>query len=424
MTTPDISSASPARQSLTETDPAGSIPALPPLAIFAEPAPSSASPAGQLERQGATLMQCLQELDLRATLLRTAEGPLLATFLLRPAPGVPVRGFKRAADKIALALNAGPVAFQTPVPGTDALGILLPRQRRDAVSFRAIVQSEAWLQASAGMALPLAIGVDPLGQPVVSDLAQMPHMLVAGGEGEGKTALLSALLAGLLLCRRPDELRLLLIAPKRDALSRFEGVPHLSRPVAQAPEQAADALAWAVQEMTERYSAMSRLKVKNIASWNEKIQAEAGDGASEAAGLEPMPHLLVVIDEIAEIMLAHRRDVEPSLLRLAQLGRACGIHFVVAARRPTVDVVTGVLKANLLCRACFRVAQTQDSMSALEAPGAEKLLGKGDMLLLRSGGVLERVHGALLKDAEVQALTGFWKRQRQPQEQEQDGSSS
>ena len=171
---------------------------------------------------------------------------------------------------------------------------------------------------------------------------------------------------------------------------------------------------------------MSRLKVKNIASWNEKIQAEAGDGASEAAGLEPMPHLVVVIDEIAEIMLAHRRDVEPSLLRLAQLGRACGIHFVVATRRPTVDVVTGVLKANLLCRACFRVAQTQDSMSALEAPGAEKLLGKGDMLLLRSGGVLERVHGALLKDAEVQALTGFWKRQRQPQEQEQeqDGSSS
>ena len=143
-------------------------------------------------------------------------------------------------------------------PDHEALGILLPRQCRDAVSFRAIVHSEAWLQASAGMALPLAIGVDTLGQPVVSDLAQMPHMLVAGGEGEGKTALLSAMLAGLLLCRRPDELRLLLIAPKRDALSRFEGVPHLSRPVAQAPEQAADALAWAVQEMTERYSAMSR----------------------------------------------------------------------------------------------------------------------------------------------------------------------
>ena len=266
------------------------------------------------------------------------------------------------------------------------------------------------------MALPLAIGVDTLGQPVVADLATMPHMLVAGEEGEGKTVLLNAMLAGLLLCRRPAELKLLLVDPKGDSMGRCKGESHLARPVALTAEDAASALAWAVQEMTERYEAMSSLGVKNIAAWNERIKAEAGR--------EPMPYLVIVIDEIAELMLQSRRDVEPSLLRLAQLGRACGIHFVVATRRPSVDVVTGVLKANLLCRACFKVAQPQDSMTAMDAPGAEKLLDRGDMLLLRNGGILERVHGAILKDAEVQALAGFWKRQCSPQEEAGPASSS
>ncbi|MBR4746647.1 MAG: DNA translocase FtsK [Desulfovibrio sp.] len=388
---------------------------LPPLELLEKPAPAPARSAENIEERGAALMQCLKDFNIRAELVEATPGPVVTTYMLRPDRGVSVRIFSRHADDIALSLKAVSVFVQAPVPGTDTVGIVLPNQNREIVNFRDIAQSRLWLQDSSNMALPLIIGKDPTGKPFVADLAKMPHLLVAGATGQGKSVCLNAMLSSLILRKLPTELKLVLVDPKRVEMGIYEDESHLIHPVVKEVEDARNALQWAVHEMTERYTRMSRLGVRNIIGYNEKLKLLGDTLPPDLADLEPMPYIVIVIDELADLMMQCRKEVEPSIIRLAQLARAAGIHLIIATQRPSVDVVTGLIKANFPCRICFKVSQRQDSMTTLNAPGAEKLLGNGDMFYMPNGGSLQRLHGPFLKDAEVQELVSFWKRQYKPQ---------
>ena len=388
---------------------------LPPLELLEKPAPGPARAAENIEERGAALMQCLKDFNIRAELVEATPGPVVTTYMLRPDRGVSVRVFNRHADDIALSLKAVSVFVQAPVPGTDTVGVVLPNQNREIVNFRDIAQSRLWLQDSSNMALPLIIGKDPTGKPFVADLAKMPHLLVAGATGQGKSVCLNAMLSSLILRKLPTELKLVLVDPKRVEMGIYEDESHLIHPVVKEVEDARNALQWAVHEMTERYTRMSRLGVRNIIGYNEKLKLLGGTLPPDLADLEPMPYIVVVIDELADLMMQCRKEVEPSIIRLAQLARAAGLHLIIATQRPSVDVVTGLIKANFPCRICFKVSQRQDSMTTLNAPGAEKLLGNGDMFYMPNGGNLQRLHGPFLKDAEVQELVAFWKRQYKPQ---------
>ncbi|MBR6467942.1 MAG: DNA translocase FtsK, partial [Desulfovibrio sp.] len=384
---------------------------LPPLELLEKPAPAPARSAENIEERGAALMQCLKDFNIRAELVEATPGPVVTTYMLRPDRGVSVRVFSRHADDIALSLKAVSVFVQAPVPGTDTVGIVLPNQNREIVNFRDIAQSRLWLQDSSNMALPLIIGKDPTGKPFVADLAKMPHLLVAGATGQGKSVCLNAMLSSLILRKLPTELKLVLVDPKRVEMGIYEDESHLIHPVVKEVEDARNALQWAVHEMTERYTRMSRLGVRNIIGYNEKLKLLGDTLPPDLADLEPMPYIVIVIDELADLMMQCRKEVEPSIIRLAQLARACGIHLIIATQRPSVDVVTGLIKANFPCRICFKVSQRQDSMTTLNAPGAEKLLGMGDMLYMPSDGSLQRLHGPFLEDADVQKLVSFWQRQ-------------
>ena len=280
------------------------------------------------------------------------------------------------------------------------------------VNFREIAENAVF--AESGAALPLIVGKDTTGQPFVSDLAKMPHLLVAGATGQGKSVCLNAMLTSLLLRKTPAELKLLLVDPKRVEMGIYEDESHLVHPVVKEVEDAKNALLWAVREMDQRYSQMSRLYTKNIQGYNAKLASYKGNLPPELADLAPMPYIVIVIDELADLMLQARKDVEPCIIRLAQLARACGIHMIIATQRPSVDVVTGLIKANFPSRICFRVSSRQDSITTLGQAGAEKLLGNGDMFFNPNGGHLIRLHGPFLRDEEVQSVVDFWKKQVKP----------
>ncbi|MDO5536818.1 MAG: DNA translocase FtsK, partial [Desulfovibrionaceae bacterium] len=365
-----------------------------------------------IEERSAALMSCLADFGIQAELVRATPGPVVTTYMLRPAPGVSVRVFTRHTEDIARALMAVSVFIQAPVPGTDTVGIVIPNQHRAVVNFREIASTEAFRDAQG--ALPLIVGKDTTGRPYVADLARMPHLLVAGATGQGKSVCLNAMLTSLLLTRTPDRLKLLLVDPKRVEMGMYEDESHLVHPVVKEVSDAKNALLWAVHEMDERYSRMARLNTKNIIGYNARLESFKGALPADLADLEPMPYIVIVIDELADLMLQARKDVEPCIIRLAQLARACGIHMIIATQRPSVDVVTGLIKANFPCRICFRVSSRQDSMTTLGNAGAEKLLGNGDMFFNPNGGHLTRLHGPYLRDEEVQAVVDFWKKQARP----------
>ncbi len=385
---------------------------LPPLALLEKPEPAVEDTEEDIEQRSELLMGCLTGFGIQAELVRATPGPVVTTYMLRPARGVSVRLFSRHTEDIARSLSAVSVFVQAPVPGTDTVGIVVPNCNRSVVNFREIASSPAFQKA--GGALPLVVGKDTIGRPYVTDLARMPHLLVAGATGQGKSVCLNALLTSLLLTRTPQELKLLLVDPKRVEMGMYEDESHLVHPVVKEVSDAKNALLWAVAEMDQRYNRMARLYTKNIEGYNEKLASYNGNLPPELADLEPMPYIVIVIDELADLMLQARKDVEPCIIRLAQLARACGIHMIIATQRPSVDVVTGLIKANFPCRICFRVSSRQDSMTTLGKAGAEKLLGNGDMFFSPNGGHLTRLHGPFLRDEEVQAVVGFWKKQCRP----------
>lgn len=387
----------------------------PPLELLRQPQPSAAANTEDIAERGQALMGCLRDFNIQAELVHATPGPVVTTYMVRPARGVSVRVFNRHADDIARSLMAVSVFVQAPVPGTDTVGIVIPNHNREIVNFREIASTEIFREASRKMALPLIVGKDTTGRPYIADLAKMPHLLVAGATGQGKSVCLNAMLTSLLLEKTPDELKLLLVDPKRVEMGMYEDESHLVHPVVKEVQDAKNALNWAVHEMDERYTRMSRLNTKNITGYNQRLASLQGKLPPDLADLEPMPYIAIVIDELADLMLQCRKDVEPCIIRLAQLARACGIHMIIATQRPSVDVVTGLIKANFPCRICFRVSSRQDSMTTLGTSGAEKLLGNGDMFYNPNGGQLTRLHGPFLRDEEVQAVVDYWKKQAKPE---------
>ncbi len=374
----------------------------------------------QLRATSALLEDTLQTFGIEARVTDVTRGPTITRFEIQPAPGVKVSRFHSLADDIALALKAHRVRVVAPIPGKGRVGIEVPNKHREPVVLRELIESQMFRRAPCR--LPLTLGKDIAGDSVVTGLAEMPHLLVAGATGAGKTVCVKALLASLLFSRTPDELQLMLIDPKMVELSIFNDIPHLITPVVTDPKKASSALNWLIVEMNERYRLFSHLRVRNIEIYNAsvengEIEMPQGQGGSESVSvIRKLPYIVCVIDELADLMMLARAEVEDAIGRLAQLARAVGIHLIIATQRPSVDVLTGVIKANFPARISFQVSSRVDSRCILDEIGAERLIGRGDMLYLPAGQAKPtRIQGAFVSDEEMMALIGYLKTQAPPQ---------
>ena len=386
---------------------------LPVLDLFsAENDDIESTPREVLETKGRLVMECLDDFNVQGELVRITPGPVVTMFEVKPAPGVKVSKIANLSNDIAMALSAVSVRIQAPIPGKDTVGIEIPNEIRELVSLKELFAADAFTKSKDP--LTLAIGKDISGIPYTSDLAKMPHLLVAGATGQGKSVFINSVLMSLLFKTTPDSLQLLLIDPKRIELAVYADLPHLVHPVVTDMSQAKNALDWAVHEMDKRYEAMSRMGVRNIISYNSKLKTMGNNKPENLVDLEPIPYMVIIIDELADLMLTAAKEVETSIVRLAQLARAAGIHLILATQRPSVDVVTGLIKANFPCRISFQVTGKHDSRTILDTVGAEHLLGKGDMLFKPGGGRITRMHGAFVSDDDVISVVDYWKKQLPP----------
>lgn len=386
----------------------------------------------ELESMGQQLEQTLKEYNIKADVVGIVSGPVVTLFELQPAPGVKVGSITNLAKDLARSMAVLAVRVVDIIPGKSVIGIEIPNPVQAAISFREILSSDSYQQTN--MILPLAMGKDTAGNPVVADLAKMPHVLVAGQTGSGKSVGVNAMIVSLLYHATADEVKFIMIDPKMLELSVYDGIPHLLAPVVTDMSEAANALRWCVVEMERRYQLMSKLGVRNIAGYNEKVRAaiDAGqplidplapvqmlstlDMAPPAKTLEPLPYIVVIVDEFADLFMVVGKKVEELIARLAQKARAAGIHIVLATQRPSVDVVTGLIKANIPARIAFKVASKIDSRTILDQMGADQLLGRGDMLYLGNGmGHPQRVHGPFVSDEEVHRVVDFLKTQGTPE---------
>lgn len=387
---------------------------LPPLDLLQAASKSNqTTPRGILEKKGISLMNCLRDFNVQGELVGITPGPVVTMFEVRPAPGVRVSRIANLNDDLALALKAVAVRIQAPVPGTDTVGIEIPNELRETVCLKELLGSQLFHQSKS--LLTLALGKDIAGNPAVADLSTMPHLLVAGATGAGKSVGINSIILSILYKARPHEVKLLLVDPKRVEMAIYADLPHLVHPVVTEMPLAKNALEWAVAEMEQRYDSIARAGVRNVADYNAKV---AGFGDNPPEGMEDlsfMPYLVIIIDELADLMLVAAKEVETSIVRLAQLARAAGIHLILATQRPSVDVVTGLIKANFPCRISFQVTSKHDSRTILDSVGAEHLLGKGDMLFKPGGGKFQRMHGAFVSDKDVHAVVNYWKSQLKPE---------
>lgn len=368
------------------------------------------------------LEETLRTFNLEAKVTDVTRGPTITRFELEPAPGMKVSRFQGLTDDIALALKAKGVRVEAPIPGKGRVGIEISNEERDPVVIRELLEHPAFNKR--GGALDLALGKDIAGDVCIVDLTRMPHLLVAGATGAGKTVCIKALLASLLFHHTPDELQLMLIDPKMVELSIFNDIPHLITPVVTDPKKASAALQWLITEMEERYRLFADLRVRNIEVYNDsvengEIEMEGALGSHKSHSVNvvrKLPYIVCIIDELADLMLLARAEVEESIMRIAQLARAVGIHLIIATQRPSVDVLTGVIKANFPARISFQVSSRVDSRCILDEIGAERLVGMGDMLYLPAGqSKPARIQGAFVSDAEMLALIAYLKRQAPPQ---------
>jgi len=332
---------------------------------------------------------------------RWEQGPVVTRFEAQPAPGVRVQRISSLTNDIALALAAPSIRIEAPIPGKSAVGIEVPNQKTALVHIKEILSTEDYQRAEGP--LVVALGKDIGGHPILGDLAEMPHLLIAGATGSGKSVMLNAIIAGLLFRCTPLDVRLLMIDPKRVEFANYNNIPHLLAPVVTNPRAAAGALREMLKEMEERFERFAATGTRNIQSYNQLTDVER------------LPYLVIVVDELADLMMVAPADFEDVICRLAQMTRATGIHMVVATQRPSVDVITGLIKANIPSRLAFAVSSQVDSRTILDSPGAEKLLGKGDMLYLPMGSARPvRAQGAFIADSEIQALVAWWKAQGRP----------
>ena len=352
--------------------------------------------------------QTLASFDVQATVIGVNSGPSVTQYELQPGHGVPVRKITALQNDLALALSAA-IRIQAPIPGKPALGIEVPNKATSLVTLREIIQTPTFQNDQT--LLSLAIGTDVSGNSVVGDLTRMPHLLIAGATGSGKSVCINALIAGMLFQATPEELKYILIDPKRVEFSMFQDMPHLLVPVVTESDHAVSALRWAVAEMETRYKLFASHTVRNIADFN---------GRAPEMGLNPLPYIVIVIDELADLMMVAAGEIEELICRIAQLARAVGIHLLVATQRPSADIITGLIKANIPSRIAFAVSSSIDSRVILDETGAEKLLGRGDMLYLPvEAGRATRLQGVFVSDREMKAIIDFWKAQGKPQYQEE-----
>ena len=350
----------------------------------------------------------LASFDVEATVIGVNSGPSVTQYELQPGHGVPVRKITALQNDLALALSAA-IRIQAPIPGKPALGIEVPNKATSLVTLREIIQTPTFQNDQT--LLSLAIGTDVSGNTVVGDLTRMPHLLIAGATGSGKSVCINALIAGMLFQATPEELKYILIDPKRVEFSMFQDMPHLLVPVVTESDHATSALRWAVAEMETRYKLFASHTVRNIADFN---------GKAPDMGLNPLPYIVIVIDELADLMMVAAGEIEELICRIAQLARAVGIHLLVATQRPSADIITGLIKANIPSRIAFAVSSSIDSRVILDETGAEKLLGRGDMLYLPvEAGRATRLQGVFVSDREMKAIIDFWKAQGKPQYQEE-----
>ncbi|MBT5957707.1 MAG: DNA translocase FtsK [Nitrospina sp.] len=419
---------------------------VPPLSLLQDPPPDEGTQTekarDEILASSAILEKKLLDFGIEGRVVQVLPGPVITLFEYEPAPGIKVSRIVSLTDDLSLAMRCVGLRILAPVPGKPVVGIEIPNIRRETIYFKEVMTSDEFQLPQSK--LTLAIGKDITGEPAVQDLATTPHLLMAGSTGSGKSVGLNAMICSILLNATPDEVKLIMIDPKMLELSVYDGIPHLISPVVTNPKKAAAALQWAVSEMESRYKMMAESGVRNIGGFNElaeKLQKEYDlelkkrqktnkgvkpatdeDEDDEEVLPEPpakLPYVVILIDELADLMMVASKGVEASLTRLAQMARAAGIHLIVATQRPSVDVLTGIIKANFPTRMSYKVTSRVDSRTILDAMGADKLLGKGDMLFLPPGTTkLQRLHGVMVSDAEIQRIVDFIKKQAKPHYQE------
>ena len=397
----------------------------------APPAPKGAIDRAALERNARLLESVLDDFHVRGQITEVRPGPVVTMYELEPAAGIKASRVIQLADDIARNMSAISARVAT-IPGRTVIGIELPNATREMVSLHELVGSQAFEDQAAQ--LPIILGKNIAGDPVVADLAPMPHLLVAGTTGSGKSVGLNGMILSLLYRLTPDQCRMIMIDPKMLELSAYDDIPHLLSPVVTDPAKAVRALKWAVEQMEDRYRQMSSVGVRSLASFNDKVRAAAAKGQplgrrvqtgynpdtgqpiyeEEKLEYDVLPQIVVIVDELADLMMTAGKEVEFLIQRLAQKARAAGIHLIMATQRPSVDVITGVIKANLPTRISFHVTSKIDSRTILGEQGAEQLLGKGDMLYMPGGRGIVRVHGPFVSDEEVHAVADFWRAQGAP----------
>ncbi len=390
------------------------------------------SDGAALQAASKRLEAVLADFGVQGDIVAARPGPVVTLFELEPAPGVKSSRVIGLADDIARSMSAT-AARVAVIPGRNAIGIELPNLKRETVFLRSLLGSTAFIGNQGG--LPLALGETIEGDPFAADLSKMPHLLIAGTTGSGKSVGINAMILSLLFRHGPDECQFIMIDPKMLELSVYEGIPHLLSPVVTDPKKAVVALKWTVREMEERYRRMSKLGVRNIAGYNDRVSDALAKGErlertvhsgfdpqsgeplyeTQALPLERMPYIVVVIDEMADLMITAGKEIEAAVQRLAQMARAAGIHVIMATQRPSVDVITGTIKANFPTRISYSVTSKIDSRTILGEQGAEQLLGMGDLLFMAGGGRIRRLHGPFVSDAEVERVVAMLKAQGQPQ---------
>ncbi len=371
-----------------------------------------------LRMQSRLLEKKLEDFGVHGKVVAVTPGPVITTFEYEPAPGVKINRVVNLTDDLALALRAISIRIVAPIPGKAVIGVEIPNTDRETVRFKEMILSDSFEKADS--TLTLCLGKDIVGNPVSAGLEKMPHLLIAGATGAGKSVALNTMICSLLYKLTPEQVKLIMVDPKRIELSMYDGIPHLITPVVTDAKKATNALFWAVKEMEHRYELLSAMKTRNVGQYNRKMKKSPppAPAEGEAAPIEMpthLPYIVIIIDELADLMMVASRDVEVALTRLAQMARAAGIHLILATQRPSVDVLTGIIKANFPTRLTFQVSSKTDSRTIIDTNGAESLLGMGDMLFLPPGtGRLQRIHGAYISEAELSRVTEFLKKQQRP----------
>ncbi|MBT7695814.1 MAG: DNA translocase FtsK [Desulfobacterales bacterium] len=386
---------------------------VPPLNLLDEPeATVDHVDDENLKMQSRLLEKKLEDFGVKGNVMAVFPGPVITTFEYKPAPGVKINKVANLSDDLALALRAISVRIVAPIPGKAAIGIEIPNATRENVHFREIVVSDEFRKSKSNLAL--CLGKDIVGNPVVAEIDKMPHLLIAGATGAGKSVSLNAMISSLVYKSSPDDVKLIMVDPKRIELSVYDGIPHLITPVVTDMKKATNALFWAVRVMERRYILLAEKKVRNLQQYNRKI--EKLKPSKDEDPPKKLPLIVIIIDELADLMMVASRDVEVALTRLAQMARAAGIHIILATQRPSVDVLTGIIKANFPTRISFQVSSKTDSRTILDTNGAENLLGNGDMLYMPPGtSAMQRIHGAYISEDEMTRVIDFLKKQKKPE---------